>query len=385
MISKKTFVKIKTKILLVLLLLFFVWIVIIQSFKYKYPKKDEIDKRLNYLQRVIDQPLDIGSDIFQLSYENPEFMLFTYSYSVYALTNLTIKDLSYKERSEIYIKEAIRKVLNEKIYSFYGISQDLRQINDIHDYSVLYLGHLNLMLGCYRLISQDTVFNKLNKDISESLYQRYNETKFLNLESYSGHIWIPDNTVAIASLKLYSKNEKNDYDIICKKWLEYAKLNYIDKKTGLLYSKVNSINGKPIEEPRGSMLGWSIMFIYQFDSDFAIDLYNNYKKKFSYDLFVFRLFKEKYRSWSINGGDIDSGPILLGFSIPANEFALANSILAKDYKTARKLERLINLGAHKIETNEEIRYKLRFFNMNVSPMAEALILYSLTITKWVEK
>ena len=83
-------------------------------------------------------------------------------------------------------------------------------------------------------------------------------------------------------------------------------------------------------------------------------------------------------------GDIDSGPILRGYSIPANEFALSNAVLSKDIRTVRKLKRLMRLGTRKITKNNELKYKVRLVKMNVSPMAEALVLNSLTMTKWTE-
>lgn len=188
----------------------------------------------------------------------------------------------------------------------------------------------------------------------------------------------------MASLKLYSVNAGNDYDSVCEQWIEYAKKHYIHEETGVLYSTADPVTGRAKEEPRGSMLGWSIMFIYQFDNEFAIELYNNYKKHFSDNLLVLRLFNERHDSKDINPGDIDSGPIIFGYSIPANEFALGNAVLAGDYKTAKRIERLISMGAKTIEKEDEKRYKLRFMDMNISPMAEALVLYSLTMTKWTE-
>lgn len=47
-----------------------------------------------------------------------------------------------------------------------------------------------------RVISSDTTYNSLNNTISKSLFDRYSNTDFLNLESYPYSIWIPDNTVA---------------------------------------------------------------------------------------------------------------------------------------------------------------------------------------------
>lgn len=377
--------KLKTKIPVIVFLIFFGWIIVLQSQSYSYPKPKEIQKRINYLTRVISQPLEPGSEIMLLGYESHEFMLFTYAYSSYAITNLALKDSAYKAQAIDLIKKSISKVLDDEISSSYGIDYPINRLDSIPDYSVLYLGHLNLMIGCYRLLSSDSIYNSLNDKISRSLFQRYNATRFLNLESYNSSIWIPDNAVAIASIKLYSINARNDFDTICTKWIQYAKSHYLEKNTGVLYSTADPKTGDPMEEPRGSMLGWSIMFIYQFDKDFAIDLYNNYKKHFSNNFLVLRVFRERYDNRNTSMGDIDSGPIFRGYSIPANEFALGNSILAGDFKTARKLERLINFGTRMIKKNNEIKYRVRFVKMNISPMAEALVLNSLTIIQWTKQ
>jgi len=348
-----------------------------------YPKPSEINKRINYLQRVIEQPLDNNSDIVKLGKENKEWILFSYAFSTYALTNIAIKDSTYKERAVKIIKTAIQRATEESIYGSFGVRK-LLLLDSIPKFSVLYLGHLNLMLGCYRRLSNDTSFNKLNDKISISLVRRYSSIKFLNLESYRSSIWIPDNTVALASLKLHSFNTGSQYDTICKKWVDYARKNYIDKRTGVLYSTVDPNTGEADEEPRGSMLGWSIMFIYQFDPDFSVELYKNYKKHFSKNYIVFRLFRERYKNKRTDLGDIDSGPLFRGFSIPANEFALSNAVIANDKKTARRLKRLINTGTKRITKDNEYRYKVRFVNLNVSPMAEALVLFSLTMVNWTK-
>ncbi|MCF8298315.1 MAG: hypothetical protein K9J13_12280 [Saprospiraceae bacterium] len=376
--------KLRTKIIFLLFILFISWIAILQAQSFKYPNHKEIIKRVNYLERVIQEPLNSQSEIMNLGYGNSEWMLFSYSFSTYAFTNLAIRDTSYKKQAVKNIKTSIERVLSSEISSSFAIESQTLIKDSLPSYSVLYLGHLNLMLGCYRLLSNDNSFNIINDNISKSLFQRYKACEFLNLESYLSSIWIPDNTVALASLKLHSKNTGSNYGNICKKWVEYAKANYIEKETGVLYSTINSTSGVAVEEPRGSMLGWSIMFIYQFDSEFAIELYQNYKKHFSKNYIIFRLFRERYDNKKTNMGDIDSGPIFHGFSIPANEFALSNALIAKDYKTAKKLERLINWGTKKVKKDNELKYKVRFVDMNISPMAEALVLHSLTITKWTD-
>lgn len=353
------------------------------SQSYRYPSPDEIDKRLNYLERAIYAPLDKDAEVGQLYNTSYEFMLFAYAYTAYAATNIAVNDSSYTRRSSMLIRECVRKALDKRIFAPYGVDSAGLHSDSLPAYSVLYMGHLNLMLGCYRMLSADSTFDRLNDRISESLFSRYNNTEHLCLESYPSAIWIPDNTVALASLKLYSHNTGKDFDSVCRRWTNYAKANYTDKDTGVLCSTVSAKTGQAIEEPRGSMLGWSIMFIYQFDSAFASELYDNYKQHFSDNLLLFRLFRERHNRRHISLGDIDSGPVFLGYSIPANEFALNGAVLSGDTETAGRIVRLINLGAKTTDKNNEIKHSLRFVNMNVSPMAEALVLNSLTATPWI--
>ena len=226
---------------------------------FKPPSAGEIDKRIHYLERIIFEDLDSNSEIVQLGYVNYEWMLFSYSYSTFALANLSKQDSSLTKKVIPIIKEAITKVMQEPIYSPYNIDMETLDSDSIPEYSVLYLGHLNLMLGTYRQLSTDTTFNQLNDRISASLYQRYSNSNFLSLESYPSSIWIPDNTVAISSLHLHSKITGSLYQSIVDSWIDFTRNNYVEPHTGTLYSMINPENGTPFEEPRGSMLGWSIM------------------------------------------------------------------------------------------------------------------------------
>lgn len=132
--------KLRNKIFLGLLFLFVIWLVAIQFQTYTYPDAEEIDKRLNYLERVVYQPLDPDGEIYQIGYESHEFMLFSYAYSAYALTNIAVKDSTYKERAIPLIRECIAKSLTRKIYSAYGVDESLAQQDSVASFSVLYLG-----------------------------------------------------------------------------------------------------------------------------------------------------------------------------------------------------------------------------------------------------
>ena len=375
--------KTKWKILGTLLVLLTGGILILSIQEFDIPTKRNLDFRANYLERVVAESAFPDSEMNLIAKQNFEFPLFSYAFTSYAMTNMAFLDERNIAGAKAVIKKSIQRVTAYDVSITYGVdSAFYNNLDSLPDYSILYLGHLNLMLGCYRLISDDDTFNNLNDSISKSLFLRYQKTPHFNLESYPHLIWIPDNTVALASLHLHSQNSGSKYGKICNDWVEYAKKNLLEGETGLLYSTINYETGEVEEEPRSSMLGWSIMFIYRFNRAFAEELYQRQRRLLSNELLMLRLFRERYRDWSSHAGDMDSGPIIWGYSIPANQFAMVNAVAFGDLKTAKKLERLIKIGAKETEEKREIKYNLRFTDMKISPMAEAMVLYGMTVGEW---
>lgn len=337
--------------------------------------------RVNYLTRVLSSPR--SDELTALEKQNPEWVLFSYSFSAYALTNIAASDRAFKPAARKFIEMAVGKILDENLAKHFRFEGENGKTS--FQSSVLYLGHLNLTLGCLRYLSGTSTYNKMNDSISALLYEQYTKSKSLCLESYPGHIWIPDNTVALASLNLHSQNTGSNYKQICKDWVDFVRLHYMEKETGLLYSTISPENASPVEAPRGSMIGWSLMFIYRFDAAFAKELYENYKSVFSTNYLAVRPFKEIQGSWENGVGDIDSGPLFLGYSAPATTFALGDAIAMRDYATAEKISNVIALFSKKEISGGEMKYKTRFYNVSASPMTEAILLYMETMKEWNTK
>lgn len=374
--------KITYKILIALFLLLVGYIIYESNQVYNYPDTQELNLKINYLSKVINEPFSPQSVLISIKKQSNEFLLFTLAYSSYAMTNISMLDSTFKPKAINLIDSAIQKALTEIVYNNYFIDiNPFKTEIDING-SVLYLGHINLMMGCYRLLSNNPKYDTLNDRISLSLFNRFKNVEYHCLPSYSVSIWIPDNTVALASLKIHSQNTSSKYDSICSVWVKYAKSHFTDTNSGLLASTIDYYNGSITEEPRGCMIGWSIYFIYRFDKTYAKQLYENYKNKFSSNLFYLRLFNERMNDYSIDMGDIDSGPILFGLSIPANAFAFGDAVAFQDLRTAKQIKNFISIGSKQSEENAMIKYETRFVNLNYSPLSEALLLYFETMTDW---
>ena len=343
---------------------------------YHYPAAAELHRKAHYLERIIGAAGTETPELTALG--NAEWSLFSMSYSVYAFTNMAQRDSSFRAEVAHYTGLAIRRMLAGPIAQAFR-NPSASEGDSIT--SVLYLGHLNLMLGCHRLLDPASPYQALHDSLSAGLHRRLAAAPQHCLESYPGGVWVPDNTVALASLQLHSDLTGSSYQAFCQQWVAYARQHLTDPATGLLLSKP-ATRRQAAEEPRGSHLGWSISFLYRFAPAYAAEQYRLYQQHFSTNFGVIRLYRERIGSYETSGGDIDSGPLILGYSIPANAFAFGNAVALRDWRNAQRLRRVIRFGSREIETPPEIRYGVRFVDLPVSPLAEALLLHAETMTPW---
>ena len=345
---------------------------------YHYPTSNELRLKAHYLERVIATPESSESSELN-ALGNAEWSLFTMSYSAYAFTNMAQLDSTFRPEAARYVQLAIGKMLAGSISQAFRNPAAAVPADSVT--SVLYLGHLNLMLGCHRLLAPDSPFRALHDSLSATLYRRLASAPSHCLESYPGGVWVPDNTVALASLQLHSTLTGSPYQAFCQQWVAYARRHLTDPTTGLLLSKP-ATRTQAAEEPRGSHLGWSIFFLYRFAPAYAAEQYQRYQQHFSTNFGVMRLYHERAGEYETSEGDVDSGPLILGYSIPANAFAFGNAVALRDWRNAQRLRRVISLGSHEVATPNEMHYDVRFVDLSVSPLAEALLLHAETMTPW---
>jgi hypothetical protein len=338
---------------------------------YQPPGRPEVRLRLNYLERVIQEGVAPNTDLGRLTAMNPEWGFFTLSFSTYALANLAARQPDLRAEAAATIGRAIQVALTEPLRQPFELSDTVAALPG----SVLYLGHLNLMLGCHRQLVSNSPYCHLHDSLTAALAARYQQEPSGNLPSYPHRRWLPDNAVALASLALHSRLTGSPYAAAGRRWVARARRDWLDPETGLLASMVDA-TGRPSEEPRGSHLGWSIWFLVPVDSAFARQQYALYQQQHSTNLGVLRCYKEQVGSFETGAGDVDSGPLILGYGIPATAFAFADAVALSDYRNAQRLRRVISLGSRDIREGDELRYGVRLVNLDVNPLSEALLLWA---------
>jgi hypothetical protein len=342
---------------------------------YHPPSRPEVRLRLNYLARVIQEGAAPTTTLGQLTRLNPEWGLFTLSFSTYALANLAKRQPDLRSEAAATIGRAIQVALSNPIRQPFEPVVPAEYAEPRLPSSVLYLGHLNLMLGCHRQLVPNSPYRHLHDSLSAALAARYQQEPSGNLPSYPHRRWLPDNTVALASLVLHSRLAGSPYAAVGHRWVARAQRDWLDPTTGLLASMVEA-DGQPSEEPRGSHLGWSIWFLTQVDSAFARQQYALYQQYHSTNLGALRLYSEFASSCETGAGNVDSGPLILGYGIPATAFAYADAVALGDWRNAQRLRRVISLGSRTIREGDELRYGVRLVKLEVNPLSEALLLWA---------
>jgi hypothetical protein len=342
---------------------------------YRPPNRANVRLRLNYLERVIEEGAAPPTALGKLTQLNPEWGLFALSFSTYALTNLAAQQPDLRAEAAATIGQAIAVALTPPLRQPFADVRPTAGHAPSLPSSVLYLGHLNLMLGCHRQLVPNSPYRHLHDSLSAALAAHYQQEPAGNLASYPHLRWLPDNTVALASLALHSQLTGSPHAEAARRWVATAKTRWLDPQTGLLASQVDA-QGRPTERPRGSMLGWSIWFIARFDTAFARQQYQRYQVAHSTNLGALRLYREQPGDYRTGAGDVDSGPLILGYGIPATAFAFADAVALRDYRNAQRLRRVMGLGSREIREGNELRYGVRLVSLEVNPLSEALLLWA---------
>jgi hypothetical protein len=112
---------------------------------------------------------------------------------------------------------------------------------------------------------------------------------------------------------------------------------YTDPKSGLIYQCIDGSNGNPHDAPRGSGTCLGLYFLSFYDPALSKELYMSAKRELQGGILGFGGMKEYPASVKGGLGDIDSGPVILGYGISPTGFMIAGTRIHGDYKFFRSL------------------------------------------------
>ncbi|MDJ0704633.1 MAG: hypothetical protein QNJ46_15220 [Leptolyngbyaceae cyanobacterium MO_188.B28] len=196
-----------------------------------------------------------------------------------------------------------------------------------------------------------------------------NESPFL--EAYPHLAWPADTCVGIAALGIYDEAVEPRYEKIVRNWTLKAR-RLLDDELGALSHAADPITGSPIGGVRGGSLALMSRVLVDADPELAREQYAILRNNFvDYRLGVPGV--REYPHGVRGNGDIDSGPVILGFAGPAVVVGAAAARANGDIDLANTLLGGVEAGGLPIEILGRRRYA-----GGLIPVADAFIVWART-------
>ena len=269
--------------------------------------------------------------------------------------------------------------LEEALYAYNQInSSKAKAIFDSSlepENGVFYVGWRNYLLS--KILLLDSNFKESDSYKSEYInncnliVKAYNQSSSPFLQSYQDQAWPADMCVAMASLKNFEKIYDNRFHSIIATWVEQVKMK-VDPITKLIPHKVNAKDGTTIEGARGCSISLILRLLSEIDGEFSKQQYALYKRNFVSTTFGLPSILE-YPLGQSGVGDIDSGPVIMGFGFSGTIVSIGTFAAMGDFELAENQYKTINtFGLGLKDKNEK---KFIFGQM---PIADAFIAWSRT-------
>ncbi len=204
-----------------------------------------------------------------------------------------------------------------------------------------YLGYMNLALGMHRLLVPDSQYAELHDAISEQLAAGL-ALPIHRFQTYPHESYPVDQAMAAGSVGLHARATGTDRDALLRDWSTRFQDAAVDPDTGWLTQRVETYDGAAGDDPRGSGTALAAYGLLWADPVLSQRLYNALVRggmRVELGLGAIREYAPGYSGW----GDIDSGPVILGYGVSATGFALAGARAHGDARHYRAIARTATL------------------------------------------
>lgn len=322
----------------------------------------DLRARERYLVRRVLSPT-FTTDDAALPGEGPfagEWQLVTLSMTAASVANIALEDRSSLPAARATMRQIVERMLRPEIRVFdkaqWGGEDALESLDGPHGH-VGFLGHLAFALGANGAIGGDHRWDALWARVIEALVRRMSGP-CPYVETYPGETYTEDNAVAFAAIAVHDLVARTDHRALLERVLAYTREHLLERVTGLVVFGVDAQCG-PSGGARGSGVGWNSFYWPFVDETFASEQYVRAKRFLIADYPLgFGGVLEYPGGAGGAGGDVDSGPLVLGVSPAATGFFIAGARQAGDGETADRLLHTAELFGSTFEWNGERRYLL---------------------------
>jgi hypothetical protein len=241
-------------------------------------------------------------------------------------------------------------------------------------YGVFYVGWRSWLLGGILKLQRPDDGNPLEAEVfqsdCEALAAAFDANPHPYLPAYPGQAWPVDSVVAMAALRLHDDLFPARYAGTRERWLAAL------PRDELLPHQVNPRNGLSLDDPRGTSQSLIPRFLYEIDPAAGLRHYRQFRQT------LVRPFLGVPGVMEFAGGggagDVDSGPLLLGFSASATVNLIGEASVLGDEDVANALISASEAAGWPWEWGGSKTYAL-----GALPVGEAFLVWNKTSRPWV--
>jgi hypothetical protein len=284
-------------------------------------------RRASIARRLREEPVRPQNIATESDQFKGEYAVGSLAMSGYALTNIALDAPDTRDDARALLDLIADRLLADEISAFDTKLWGKPALSDLasDDGHAAYLGHLNLVLGCRRLLGGDLRHDDLQARVSDAIARRLLARPYRHFESYPGEVYTMDNLVAIASLAVADHVRGTDHRAAIDEQLAWGRAHLLDRETGLIVFALDPATGAPLQRGRGSAAGWASFFLPMVDRAFAHEQFLAERRHLVGRLGPFAGVRE-YAPGDLQAGfgDIDSGPVLV-WGVSATGFSIAGA------------------------------------------------------------
>jgi hypothetical protein len=295
-----------------------------------------------------------------------------------ALANIAVSDTHRHGEIAPLLAATVERALHPTVNPY---KKDLSRVASLGKYGY-YLEHLNIILGCYQRVVDDT-YQPLNQRVTEHLLQAslVQENCHAPLLPHVKMRWSADQAAIIYSIWLYDQNNGTELcDQLREKWLAYMQTHATHPQTGLFITEV--MGTQPYSrQPRGCATAYLVHYASRFAPEVAADQWQRFKKHMLINRLGITGFREYLTDYT-GKWTPDSGPIVAGLGIAASGLALNAASSVGDEETHRVLKRSISPVLWLLRQFDRIPGVNRLSRVGTDLLATSIYLNADTKTEW---
>jgi hypothetical protein len=258
-----------------------------------------------------------------------EWWFGTFQMTALALDQEAIEHPEHRAGYVAAADRALDRLLSREVRAFDGDrwGQDPLDALDGPEDHAAYLGYAALALALHRAADPTTRRADLEQRVIDGLVRRFEAAATL-LETYPGERYPVDNTAGLGAIGLHDRVTGQDHSALLARYEARYREHYLGP-TGLLMQSVRH-DGTRLDEDRGSGTFLAVYFLSFGMPALARDLWTAGERELRGGMLGFGMMRE-YRPGIPGDGDIDSGPVILGYGVSATGFAIGAARTQGDF------------------------------------------------------